>query len=79
MTQSGQNRWFASFWQCDDVADTRRRARADAALVKGSSRVANWRHVATELDKAAAGADVADVAAVLRMVPMLETVDCWPR
>jgi hypothetical protein len=35
-----------------------------------------WRHVAAELGKAAAGADPADVAIALRMVLMLESVEC---
>ncbi len=33
-----------------------------------------WRHVAAELEKAAAGADTVDVA--LRLVLMLENVEC---
>lgn len=35
-----------------------------------------WQHVAAELDKAAAGADVADIFIALRMVLMLEHVEC---
>jgi hypothetical protein len=35
-----------------------------------------WRHVDAELGKAAAGADPADVAIALRMVLMLESVEC---
>jgi hypothetical protein len=38
-----------------------------------------WRHVAAELDKATAGADVVDVAVALRMVLMLEKVKCKVR
>jgi hypothetical protein len=34
-----------------------------------------WRHVAAELDKAAASADTADVSTALRMVLMLEKVE----
>ena len=35
-----------------------------------------WRHVAAELDKAAAGADTADVSIALRMALMIEKVEC---
>jgi hypothetical protein len=35
----------------------------------------NWRHVADELAKAAAGADTASVSIALRMVLMLEGVE----
>jgi hypothetical protein len=35
-----------------------------------------WRHVAAELAKAAAGAPTIDVATALRMVLMLEGVEC---
>jgi hypothetical protein len=35
-----------------------------------------WRHVAAELDQAAASADVVDVAVALRLVLMLEHVEC---
>jgi hypothetical protein len=41
--------------------------------------MSTWRHVAAELDKAAHGADVADVAVALRMVLMLEQIECLPR
>ncbi len=34
-----------------------------------------WRHVAAELEKAAAGADVVDVAVALRLALSLEGVD----
>jgi hypothetical protein len=37
-----------------------------------------WQHVAAELDKAAAGADVADVAVALRMVLSMEGVEYRP-
>jgi hypothetical protein len=37
-----------------------------------------WRHVAAELDKAAAGAVTADVSVALRMALMLEKVECRP-
>jgi hypothetical protein len=39
----------------------------------------SWRHVAAQLEQAAAGADTADVAVALRMVLMLENVECRPR
>jgi hypothetical protein len=39
----------------------------------------SWRHVAAELDKAAAGGDAADVAVALRMALSLEGVECRPR
>jgi hypothetical protein len=35
-----------------------------------------WRHVAAELDKAAAGADTVDVSIALRMALMVENVEC---
>ncbi len=35
-----------------------------------------WRHVAAELDKAAAGADTVDVSIALRMALMIENVEC---
>ena len=35
-----------------------------------------WRHVASELDKAAAGADTVDVSIALRMALMIENVEC---
>jgi hypothetical protein len=36
----------------------------------------NWRHVADELAKAAAGADTASVSVALRMVLSMERVEC---
>ena len=41
--------------------------------------LSTWRHVADELDKASHGADTADVALALRLVLMLERVECRPR
>ncbi len=38
-----------------------------------------WRHVTAELDKAAAGADTADVSIALRLALMLENVECRAR
>jgi hypothetical protein len=38
-----------------------------------------WRHVADELDKAVAGADVTDVEVALRMVNFVERVECRTR
>ncbi len=39
-----------------------------------------WRHVAAELDKAAAGGDdTADVAIALRLALTIEHVECLPR
>ena len=35
-----------------------------------------WRNVVAELDKAAAGADTADVSIALRMALMIENVEC---
>ena len=35
-----------------------------------------WRHVAAELEQAAAGADTVDVAVALRLALMLENVEC---
>ena len=38
-----------------------------------------WRHVTAELERAAAGADMADVSIALRMALMLEGVECRVR
>ena len=40
---------------------------------------ATWRHVAAELDKAAAGGDAADVAVALRIALSLKGVECRPK
>jgi hypothetical protein len=45
-------------------------------LPKASRAKPTWQHVAAELDKAAAGADPADVSVALQMVLMLENVEC---
>ncbi len=37
-----------------------------------------WRHVAAELEQAAAGADTVDVAVALRLVLILENIECRP-
>jgi len=37
-----------------------------------------WRYVAQQLAEAAAGADTVDVAIALRLVLMLENVECRP-
>jgi hypothetical protein len=37
-----------------------------------------WRHVAAELEQAAAGADTVDVVVALRLALMLENVECRP-
>jgi hypothetical protein len=39
----------------------------------------SWRHVAAELDKAAASGDTADVSIALRMALSLEGVECRPK
>lgn len=38
-----------------------------------------WRYVAQQLAEAAAGADTVDVAIALRLVLMLENVECRPK
>ncbi len=38
-----------------------------------------WRHVAAELEQAAAGADTVDVAVAVRLALMLENVECRPK
>ena len=38
-----------------------------------------WRHVAAELEQAAAGADTVDIAVALRLVLTLENVECRPK
>jgi hypothetical protein len=48
-------------------------------LPKDRRALSTWQHVAAELDKAAAGADPADVSIALRLVLMLELVPCRPR
>jgi hypothetical protein len=44
-------------------------------LPKETREKSTWQHVAAELDKAAAGADPADVSVALQMVLQLEKVD----
>jgi hypothetical protein len=39
----------------------------------------SWRHVAAELDKAAAGGDTAEASLALRMALSLEGVECRPK
>jgi hypothetical protein len=45
-------------------------------LPKATREKSTWQHVAAELDKAAAGADSADVSVALQMVLMSENVEC---
>jgi hypothetical protein len=47
-------------------------------LPKEARAKSTWQHVEAELDKAAAGADPADVSVALRLVLMLEHVECRP-
>jgi hypothetical protein len=47
-------------------------------LPKERRALSTWQHVAAELDKAASGANVSDVAIVLRLVLMLEHVEYRP-
>jgi hypothetical protein len=47
-------------------------------LPKATRAKSTWQHVAAELDKAAAGADPADVSVALQMVLMLENVEYRP-
>ena len=59
-----------------DAFDARRRARAHAAPAGGSPRERpTWRHVASELEKAAAGANAVDVFVALRPALSLEGVE----
>jgi hypothetical protein len=44
-------------------------------LPKATREKSTWQHVAAELDKAAAGADVADVSVALQLVLQLEHVE----
>jgi hypothetical protein len=45
-------------------------------LPKASRAKETWQHVAAELEKAAGGADTADVSVALRLVLMSENVEC---
>jgi hypothetical protein len=45
-------------------------------LPKASREKSTWQHVAAEIDKAAAGADTADVSVALQLVLSLEGVEC---
>jgi hypothetical protein len=45
-------------------------------LPKETRAKSTWQHVAAELDKAAAGADPADVSVALLLVLMLENGEC---
>jgi hypothetical protein len=47
-------------------------------LPKASREKSTWQHVEAELDKAAAGADPADVSVALQMVLSLEGVEFQP-
>jgi hypothetical protein len=47
-------------------------------LPKATRAKSTWQHVAAELDKAAAGADAADVSAALQLVLNLDGVECRP-
>jgi hypothetical protein len=61
--------------QGHDAGDARRRT--DLHLPADRRERPTWRHVDAELGKAAAGAaDPGDVAIALRMVLMLESVEC---
>lgn len=44
-------------------------------LPKDHSSRSTWQHIAAEIDKAAAGADTADVSIALRIVLVLEHVE----
>jgi len=58
------------------LADVRKLLRR---LPKDRRQLSTWQHVAAELDKAAAGADPVNVAVALRIVLMLERVECRPQ
>jgi hypothetical protein len=47
-------------------------------LPKATREKSTWQHVAAELDKASAGADLADFSVALQMVLNLEGVECRP-
>jgi hypothetical protein len=47
-------------------------------LPKQTREKSTWQHVVAELDKAAAGAETADVSVALQMVLNLEGVECRP-
>ncbi len=48
-------------------------------FIGAPSLFSRWRHAAAELDKAAAGAETADVAISLRLALMLERVEWRPK
>jgi len=63
-----------------DAFDARRRADAHAAPAGGTPGARpTWRHVAAVVEQATAGADTVDVAIALRLVLMLENVECRPK
>jgi hypothetical protein len=47
-------------------------------LPQGHRERPTWRHVAAELEQAAAGAETVDVAIALRLVLSMEGVECHP-
>ena len=55
------------------------RALIDKHLPKDRHDRPTWRHVAAELNKAAAGSDTADVAIALRLALIIEHVECLPQ
>lgn len=61
--------------QGDDACHARRVRKLMQHLPKDHSSRSTWQHIAAEIDKAAAGADTADVSIALRIVLVLEHVE----
>jgi len=57
------------------MSSARRRAVLDEASARDRRARPTWRHVAAQLNAAAAGADPADVAITLRLVLSIEGVE----
>ena len=58
-----------------NACDPRRRACAGRALAGRSPRRSAWRHIAEQLEQAAAGVEVVDLGIALRMALMLEGLE----
>jgi hypothetical protein len=57
------------------LSNSRRRTEAPRACAEATRAKSTWQRIAAELEKAAAGADPADVSVALQMVVQLENVE----